>query len=84
MPTVDGEMNPTAVVAGLFSGLFVEHHHRALVPTFVVRPQVADLDRRRLDEPDATLTTVADVSSSSSSWKLDKAPVNYAHWRKQR
>jgi len=53
--TVDGEMDPAAVVARLLAGLLVEHHHRALVPTFVVCPQVTDFDRRRFDQPYPTL-----------------------------
>jgi len=45
VPTVDGQVDPAAVVAGVFAASsLVEQHDRALVPTFVVRPQVADLD----------------------------------------
>jgi len=58
VPTVDCEMHP-ATVASLFSSLFVEHHHGTLVPTFVVCPQIIDLDRRRLNQPHTTLTTIS-------------------------
>lgn len=57
--TVDGEVDPRAVDASLVSTFQTDD--RALVPAFVLRSQVADLDRRHLDEPDAALVALVDV-----------------------
>lgn len=58
--TVDGQVDPRSVAARFLSRA-VEEDDRAFVPALIAWTQVADLDRRLLDESYATLVARVDV-----------------------